>query len=181
MNATAIAAERVSENPKPSLYSLLSALKAVDDEMLEVSLDDQIDLIEGGRVKVDSYKYILDKLEVQKIFYEKRAEEIEKSLQAIKGNIKRLREHLVHALRTNGFDKFTGHEYVVTVRKAPPAVEVKTEPDAKLKIRFPDFVKTEYKWDKKAILARLKAGDPLAAELAGLRESFYPQFSLVKE
>lgn len=182
MTNESAAAANLVEPPKPTLNSLLASLKAVDDEMIEVSLDEQLDLIENGRIKVDNYKYILDKLEVQAIFLEKRREEIQKSLQVINNNIKRIKEHLIYALRSNGFEKFTGHEYVVSVRKAAPAVEVKAEPTVAMKIKYPDYIKTKYEWDKTALKEAVKRGDdPELAELAGLRETFYPKFSIVKE
>lgn len=171
----------VAEPVKPTLWGLLSALKAVDDEMIEINLDEQIDLIENGKVKVDSYKYVLDKLEVQSIYLKKREEEVEKARKAIEANIKRIKEHLIKSLRENGFDKFTGNEYVVKLQRAAPAVEIKAEPTAALKIRYPDLIRTKYEWDKTAVKDRLKEGDPAVAELAGVRETFYAKFSLVKD
>jgi hypothetical protein len=80
-----------AEPPKPTLFGLLAALKAVDEDMIELNLDEQIDLIENGRVKVDSYKYVIDKLEVQAIFLKQREEEIVKARRTIENNIKRIK------------------------------------------------------------------------------------------
>jgi len=172
----------VAEPAKPTLFNLLSALKAVDEEMIELNLDEQIDLIENGRVKVDSYKYVLDKLEVQAEFLARREKEINKAKKAIEANIKRVKEHLVKSMQDNGFDKFTGNEYVVSLRKnGRPAVDIKAEATAAMKIKYPDLIKTEYSWVSDAVRAKLKEGDHEIMALAGFKQTYSAIFSLVRD
>jgi hypothetical protein len=50
-----------------------------------------------------------------------------------------------------------------------------------MKIKFPEWIRTKYEWDKTAVKDALKSGNKEAIELAGLRETYYPKFSLVRE
>lgn len=182
------AAENLDPVPTPeqheapsTLHALLMALTQADDDMQEtLQLDQQSELIEAGRIKVDSYKYLLDKLEAQEAMLDKWVQEYLDARRAIQNNRKRLIEHLTFALRSNGFDKFTGNQYVVSLRKAPPSVEVKGEPTAGHKLKYSEFVRTKYEWDKTAIRDALKAGNESAAELAALKETVYPKFTVLK-
>lgn len=180
LHAIALAEPDPKPALKPTLHNLLQMLLQVDEGMTEFSLDDQLDLLEAGKVKVDNYKYLIDHLESQAVLLKKWEDEYKTARQAVENNVKRLKNHMLFAMQANGFSMFTGNQYVVKLLKAAPAVEVKGEPTAAMKIKYDGFIKTSYEWDKKAIGAALKAGDPKAAELGSLRETVYPKFSIVK-
>ncbi len=169
------------EKPK-SLHSLLLALQAADEEMEEIDLSLQIDLMDGAKIKVDNYKYIIDKLETHEAFLKKREDEYAKARRAIQSQVKRIKEHLLFALQSNHFEKFTGFEYVVSQQKAPPSVSLKvSEPTISHAIHFAEFVRTSYDWDKIAIKAALKEGNETVANIAEMKENIYPRFTLNRE
>lgn len=169
------------ELPKNTLESLLSRLTAIDDELIDLDLDEQVELMEQGKVKVDNYKYIVDRMDAQADLYKKWAEEHSKAEKALRIKRKQLLNHLLFSLQKNGFQKFTGNKYQVTIRKARPAVELKVGASALLKIRHPELIKTAYSWDKTEIGKRLKEGDESLAEIAALKETHFAHFSIAKE
>jgi hypothetical protein len=170
-----------SEKPE-SLHSLLLQLQACDDAMLEIDLGKQIDLMDGAKVKVDSYKYILDKLEAQESYLAAREKEYATAKKTIQSNIKSIREHLVFAMVANGFEKFTGNQYAVTMQKSKGAVHLKQgDPDIYKAMQYSDFVRTDYSWDKSAIQKALSEGNAQVSEVAELRVNTFPKFSVLKE
>lgn len=180
MEATQLAGS--GEPKKPSLNELLMRLTEADDALHEFDFDTELDLLEQGKVKVDNYKYILDKLAVHSLFLQQRIEEYTKARRVVDNSIRRIEKHLVFALQNNGFSQFPGVEWQVRLQRSAPAVELKiSEPSAAMKIKFPDYIRTTYAWDKTAIRDALKSGDEAASELATLRESWHARFSLLKK
>lgn len=169
------------QEKKPTLLQLLMALTESDAE-LEADFDMQAELLEGGRVKVDNYKYLADKLELHAQFLKKREEEYKASRQAVEKNRERLMKHLLYSMQTAGFDQFAGNEYRVKVTKAAPSIELKvSEPTVGLKIRYDKFVRVKYEWDRVALREAIIAGDESVLDLATLKQTFYPRFSIKKD
>lgn len=113
--------------------------------------------------KVDSYKYVLDKLKLEEA---RLAAEI-KSLTAIKkslvGNHDKLRELMTYHMREQGFKRLPGERYQVSLvsgneaELSPLLHEPETEDYQKL---GEAFVKRSYSWNTTAIKAAILAGDP---------------------
>lgn len=177
-----IIADEAGESPN-TFHQLLMALQSADDAIESVDLDKQIDLLEGAKIKVDNYKYLIDKLELQSEYLLAREQEFAAAKTSVKKNVARLKEHLIFALQANQFEKFTGHEYVVRQAKAAPSLDIKaSEPTLSHAIKYPDYVRTSYNWDKKSLLEALKLGeDPGAQLIAGLKQTVYIKFSVNKE
>lgn len=168
--------------PRPTLRQLLAQLQALDDDMIQLSLEDQTELIEAGRVKVDNYKYIIDKLDAQAAYLKAREDEYAQARRVVENNLRRIRDNLVRSMQTFGFDQFAGQTFTVRLAKAPPSVEVSGDCDAAMKIRWPDYVRVKYEWDKTALRDALKSGsDPDVTNVAALKENVYPRFSVIKE
>lgn len=166
----------------PTLNQLLIALSNADEELSEFDPNQQLDLMEAGKVKVDNYKYILDKLEAQEFYLSAREKEFTAARKAIQSHIRKLKDNLLFALQNNGFEKFTGHQFIVSKRRAAPAVEIIAggDPTALHMMKFSDYIRIKYEWNKEAI--RLNIGkDPLVDELATMRETYYTRFSPNKE
>lgn len=169
------------EKPK-SLYQLLLALQASDDACENLDLSAQIDLVDGARIKVDNYKYILDKLEAHECYLALREKEYASAKKTIQSNIKRLREQLIFSLQANGFDRFTGNQYIVVQQKAKASVSLKMgEPDVFKALTYGDFVRTAYVWDKTAIAKGLAENHPQVREIAELKQTVFPKFLINKE
>lgn len=175
--------EPIKEEPRhSSLNQLLMKLTEADDELAEFDFTKEQDLIEQGRVKIDNYKFILDKLDALEAVYEKWIREYTVAKKSVAANRDRLAKHLVWTMQQNGFDKFAGHRYQVSVQRASPAVELKiSEPNLQHKIMYPDYIRVKYEWDKAAIRDALKAGSEDAEKIAQLKDSFYAKFSVRKE
>lgn len=147
--------ERTLVKPK-TLNELLRALCMIDEAMLDVNLDDAPDLMEAGKVKVDSYKYLIDRFDSMAEELKKKENEYKAARRTIENQRERLMGHMMYALETNGFDQFTGHQYKVRVQHSE-YVDLKfTEPGAHHKIHFTDLVKTTYEWKKSDIKRILK-------------------------
>ncbi len=171
-----------TDNKPESLYQLLLALQSADNSCENLDLSAQIDLMDGAKIKVDNYKYILDKLESHEFYLSQREKEYTAAKKTIQANIKRLREQLLFALQANGFERFTGNQYVVTQQKAKASVSLKLgEPDVFKALTYGDFVRTEYVWDKAAISKALAEDNPQAREIAELKQTIFPKFLINKE
>lgn len=182
MDAPKLVPQEPTEEKSLTLNQLLMKLTEADDDLAEFDFTAEADLIEAGRVKVDNYKYVLDKLEALEAVYDKWLKEYQAAKRTVAANRERLAKHLVAVLQQNGFDRFPGNQFQVAVQRATPAVELKvSEPNPQLKIKYPDYIRVKYEWDKTAIRDGLKTGDTSAAELAALKETFYARFSIKKE
>lgn len=179
MTNNAVAVETPKEKPN-SLDSLLGLLNAADDGLLEIELDEHLALIEQGKIKVDSYKYLIDKLESQADMMKKYKDDYAAQEKSLRNKRKRLLDHLLFSMHKNGFDKFPGNQFEVGIRKARPSVEMKLEASAIMKAKYPDLVRTEYSWDKNKITEKLKLDDPDVRNLASFKESFYAKFNIKK-
>lgn len=147
--------ERTIVKPK-SLNELLQALCLADEAMLEIDLDEAPDLLEQGKVKIDSYKFILDRMESIAEELKRKENEYKTARKSVESQRERLMGHLMYALETNGFEKFTGHQYKVRLQYSE-FVDLKlSEPGAHHKIHFPDLIKTTYEWRKSDIKRLLK-------------------------
>jgi len=171
---------------KESFHKLLLALLAFDaddtDERPEVKLE-QINILEQGKAKVDGYKWILDNLEVHKLYMKGRKEAYAKAEKSIEKHIDSILDNMLFALQTNKFEKFTGNEFVVKVYPSTPSVEIKGgDPTASHKIHYDKYVKVKYEWDKTAISSALKVGeDASLAEFASLKRGVHLRFAINKE
>lgn len=147
--------ERTIVKPK-TLNELLRALCLIDEALLDVDLNAAPDLMEQGKVKIDNYKYLIDEIEMRQEHMKRKKDEYAKAEATLKNQARRLKEHLVYAMQTNGFEKFTGNEYKCWVQYSE-SVELKlSEPGPHHKIHFPSLIKTTYEWKKTDIKRILK-------------------------
>lgn len=160
--------ERIFVKPK-TLNELLHALCMADEMLLDVNLDEVPDLLEQGKVKIDSYKYIMDRMESMIVEMDRKETEYASAKSTLKRQLKRLKEHLAFALINNGFEKFTGNQYKCWVQYSE-SVDLKlSEPGAHHKIHFPNLIKTTYEW-KKTDIKRILKLDPEKIEDASDRQ-----------
>ena len=172
----------LEEPKKPTLMSLLAAFSAADAEIEALNLDPNIDLLDAGKIKIDGYKFVLDKLKAQEFFLIARRDEYEKSLKSVRSQIKSIKDHLIFALDTHHFQKFTGHDYVVSIRPNPSASLVikGQEPNAYMKSRYDQYVRVRYEWDKKAIKKDL-IDSPELQQFCSLERGRSIYFNLAKD
>lgn len=176
-----VAQQEQGHEDDKSLNKLLMALTEVDNSIADVDYEVQADLFDKGKIKVDSYKYLIDKLDAQAEYFERREKEYYEAKKHCQNASRRLKDQLTFALQNNGWEKFTGHEYVVALRKSKPSVVLKAEATPKLRLKYPELIETEYKWKKTAVGDLLRTQpDHDIAELASLKESVHVRFSLNK-
>jgi len=148
--------ERTIVKPK-TLNELLQALCLADEAMLEVNLDDDPDLLEQGKVKIDSYKYLMDRMETISDELKRKENEYKTARKTIDNQRERLESHLMFAMENNGFEKFVGHQYKVRMQYSEYVDLKLSEPAAHHSIHFHDLIKTTYEWKKTDIKRILKS------------------------
>lgn len=169
-----------AETPKLSLNQLLLKMTEVDDGMLELSLDDQIELIDAGKIKVDNYKYFIDKVDAQAELFKKWEREFREKKQVMENLSKRIKDHMIWSMNNNGFKKFTGERYVVTIRRAKSSVVVTSKPTPEMMLDFSDLIRTKYEWEKDKIATALKTGNEDVAQFASFKENYSAKFEVNK-
>jgi hypothetical protein len=175
--------ELASEKP---LHKLLRALKEADDCIDNINWDEQDALMEAGKLKVDSYKYIHDKLTLQLEHFSDLVKRFTEAKKSAKSNLDGFMRHLQWAMETNGFEMFTGQEYLVRLR-SDEYCEIKEDMEClpKHKIMYGDFVRIKYEWSKTAITKALESDDPdlraKAEQLAQIGVRRKPEFDIIKE
>ena len=166
-----------------SLRQLLDKLTDVDAQMGDLDLDLEEDLIECGAIKIDNYKYLIDKMETQVLFLKAREKEYAEARKHVENTIDRMFARVLNAM-TDGVKKYQqleGNQWKVRLHKSKAAVETKVEASAKLRVQFPDLIKAEYSWQKNAIYKAIQAGSTDLEPIASLRETVSPRFSINKE
>jgi glutamyl-tRNA reductase len=161
-NQSAESTERTIVKPK-TLNELLRALCLIDEAMLDVDLNAAPDLLAEGKVKIDNYKYLIDEMDLRRESMKRKREEYAKAEKTLENQIKRLKEHLIYAMQANGFEKFSGNEYKCWVQYSESVKLSLSEPNAQLKIHYPDLIKTSYEWKLTPIKQILKK-DPASLD-----------------
>ena len=132
-----------------TLLKLLTSLEQADNALVDFDPEQHRETLLKAEVKIDSYKYILDR-------YTSRIAEIDadiEQLTAIKKTLQNrsnsLKDLLLWVLKQRGIDSFPGVKHVVKLMERK-RISTLSEPDSSLFFKFPDLVKREYSWDKRA-------------------------------
>lgn len=170
--------EQPTEEKKDTLLSLLSDLEDADNGLVEFDPEKHRDMLITTELKIDAYKYVMMK-------YESRIEEINaeiKELTEIKRSLERksesMKKALLWVLQQKGIEKFPGVKYVISVISKAKIV-LDTEPNPAYYLNYPELVRREYSWDKRAFDAAFKSNPELAG-LAHEEKTSYIQFKLKK-
>jgi len=167
----------------PTFFKILQLFQAIDQEVIEANLDQQIDLMNDGKAKVDGLKHVLDRLKVMATYFGGMKDEYAAKEKAINTKIESLHKYIIHSLQTNNFEKFTGNEFTVKLKKNPASCSITgtKKPTVDHKIKYDEFVRTSYEWNLDVIKDALKSGDPLAQEIATLKHGTKVEFSINTE
>ena len=146
---------------KPTtLDELLKALCLIDEAMLELDLEDQQVLMEDGKIKVDNYKYLKNKMDAMLVELKSKENEYRTARQSIEKQIDRLMSNMTKAMVDNGFEMFTGNQYKGSIRYYDSVAMQVAKPEDRHAIEFPELVRTTYSWNKKEITPLLKGKFP---------------------
>lgn len=161
-----------------SLASLL-ALLAQSDDALTVDMDPAT-LIGEIKGKVDSIKYVLDRLGAYAQFMDDQAAPLLRAAKAAKANHERLKTYVEYHMRQQHFDELPGERYRVALQPNSVASLIlkKEKPDPEDFTRFPAFVNLvrRYEWNGEAMrktLAEEGGHCPFAELSRGNHARFY--------
>jgi hypothetical protein len=160
-----------------SLPNILSLMTQVDEGMINASVEDMTALMEKAELKVDSYKYIIDKFESESERLANKIKDFQASKKVIDSKVERIKSLLVFSMQKNSFTKFNGEEYKVRLQ-ASKSVAVKREPAAMDMVESPEFVRVKYEWVKPEIKKALDSGKEIS--FAEFKESLAPIFTVNK-
>jgi len=139
---------------------LLHALSSFGLAMTPVKLDPE-KLVGDLRDKVDSIKYVLDRLESEEQLCREQAKPWNKAATALKKNYDSLKTYVEYWMRREGFEELPGNTRRAFLKNNAARLEMlKPAPDVFDYQRYPDYVKPVrgYVWNADKIEADLKSG-----------------------
>lgn len=166
--------------PGMSTAQMLSVCSAIDEGLLTLTDEQHQMLTDQLRSKPDSLRYVVDELTDQAKRHRDYAREHMESARVAEAHAERLKNYLAWAMRRFGFEKLTGEQWQISLRKSE-RIDVVGEADETAAQHAPEFVRTKvsYEWNKAAIKDAVKSGTyPLAN--AQLTEHYSPQFKANK-
>ncbi len=164
-----------------NLNELLGKLTAAE-ESLETEWDPET-LVGNVSDKVDSIKFILDKLQAEIVYADEHLKTWQKKVQALKANQERLKQYVTTSMLINDFEALPGKEWRVKLQDSPISVKEMRDPSADDFINHPTFVKRQvsYVWNKPIVTHYAKQGialpDDLSASIVAVQSKhvrFYP-------
>lgn len=166
---------------RKTLDAILFEIEMLDDQGDDFDPEQHAALVENGMVKIDNCVYVVEGLAANAERYRAKAARYAAMARAAENRAEWLKGYVAKTLKSHGFEKFPGHEYVASLRKSK-AVELKVseKADAMASIKYEKYVKVEYTYSKSAITEGIKSGDPLAMELGEFKERDYVAFLLKK-
>lgn len=163
---------------KDTLLSLLTDLENVDNGLIEFDPETHREVILKTSLKIDNYKYMLTK-------YDSRISEIAAEIAELtiaKSTLQKkqdaLKAMMLYAFQEKSIDKFPGERYVAS-RISKEVVVIKQQPDPRTYLAYPNLVRREYSWDKRAFDSEFKTNESLK-DFATVEKSEYIKFNLIK-
>jgi len=152
---------------------MLQALK-VSDEALEAD----IELGENVMDKVDSIKYVLDKLEHEVTHLDFMLVEIEGRKKRLQKNHEHLKNFIVQSMQSAQSEMAAGHNWHVKLVKNPPRVVTTRPPTTEDYIENSDAVrmKIDYAWEKEYLKNHID--DEKIKQIAKIETGFRPKFTM---
>lgn len=158
---------------------LLSMLARADDGL---TLDLDPALVVGElRGKVDSIKYVVDRMEGLAAYHKALADAHAAKRKSVETNLARLKAYVTSQMEAFGFDKVPGDEWRVQLQANPPALEILEAPTEKHREQYPTYTETvtEIRWRHDRLKLDLQSGAlqewecPFAKITQGRRAQFY--------
>jgi hypothetical protein len=111
-------------------------------------------------------------------YFSRRAKEFIEAKAAAESNAMRLENLMLYAMNKNQFEKLSGNDFVVSIRKSQQ-VKANVEATQMTYLEHPELHRVKYEFDKVAIKEALKAGFPVP--FAEMVENQSLQFKVKKE
>ena len=179
MNQLAKIEDPISLQPKMTLAEILRVMRAADEGLADLSLDEMRELAKKAEIKVDGYHHLINKLEARASELDNEARPLLKASTELKSKADGLKKILLFHMNEHGLTKMPGERFKVAVRTSK-SVAIKPGLAPGVDIAHADFTRVTWAWDKIKISAALKVKDPVAMDIAEFEENQSVNFSVSK-
>ena len=139
-----------------SLFELLQRLEDLDDQD-DIDLTEHLKAIDDVRQKVDRTKFVLDQLALQQSFWDGRIKRAQEKKRVIVNAMERIKTYVATAMLAGSSDVLEGHEFSAKIYEHE-AIETTRDPNDLDMVRYHDYLKVRYQWDKVKIKNALRDG-----------------------
>lgn len=161
-----------------SLSDLLTTFDGIDSGEIQVSAYDLDRLQTALLTKIDAIRYVIAEWQSAAERHTDFAAEHLDQKKIFEKKIQRLKETVSFVMRRNKFEKLTGDEWQISLRRSE-SVETVGDPDDGMAELFPTLIRKSYAWNKTEIKELLKSGHALP--FAQVKENYSPQFKVKSE
>jgi len=146
---------------------MLNQLHEAEESLVEQQ--DWEEILGSLRDKVDSIKFIRDRLQSAYDFYDREVDRLKAKKTSIQNNLDNLLNYVNNCMKNGDFEQIPGKKWIIATRKNPPTIEIKDDASADYFLNFENFVKRQiiYTWKKNEIKEALAEGE-LPVELEKL-------------
>lgn len=143
-----------------TLQNLLAKLNAADNALVELTDEEQSQIIVDLAKKIDSYVYVLDHYDERIRTLEINAELIHFSIKQLRDGRDNLKEQMKLHMESQGFDKLTGDIHQVSlVKRKDVELTLPEETDDRVFMIYPEefsSMKKVWSWNKNKIKEAIK-------------------------
>lgn len=161
--------------PKMTMREILQLMQAADEGLLSLDIDEMRELAKSAQVKVDNYRLFISKLEAEAARLEAEAEPTLRAAKTLRRKAASIENLLTWHLREHGMTSMPGEKSRVLL-KTSQSVKVRPEADPGAYVRYADYMRLKYEWDKNKLTAALKADEAAAKEIAEFEVSYKIKF-----
>lgn len=157
---------------KITLPQLLELMRKMDDGLIELSVEDMETLGRKAKIKVDHYKYFMDKCDAEAARLEKMIKDFTARKKSIENKKKGAEFILMTRTKAEDLDGMAGDEYSfkIKVLKQNKCILNKgfEKPDQAAFLEHSDFIGCKYSWKLDPLKKELKAGNTDLQKIAKL-------------
>ena len=179
MNQLAKFDDPLALQPKMTLGAILRLMKAQDDGLAELSIDDMRELAKTAEIKVDGYHLLIQKLEARASELDNEARPLLKASSELKAKAEGLRGIMLWHMKEHGLTKMPGERFKVAIRTSK-SVRIHPGLEPGVDIAHADFTRVKWEWDRVKLTKALKDGDLAAMSIAEFEENQSIKFSVSK-
>ncbi len=152
---------------------MLHALKESDE-----ALESDLEITENLMDKVDSIKYVLDKIELEVSHIDFMLGELEARKIRLKNNQEKIKKYVVESMQNASAEMVPGHNWHVKLVKNPPRVVTTRPPSVEDCSDIPDAIriKINYEWEKNYLKDHIH--DEKIKQIAKIETGFRPKFTM---
>lgn len=159
-----------------SLNDLLSYLHKADEGLIEFDPEKHKETLLEAEIKIDSYKYILNKYDLAILDAKQNIEAYQAIKKTLENKAERLKNLLLWIMKSKQLNEISGQKHSVKLC-SKDVIAITAEPSAATRLHHPDLVKVKYSWDKVAFDKAFKNSDELKS-FAELTKTDFIKFSL---